>query len=122
MTFLFTDQQIFKENVLVYFNDILSSGMPPDLFNAEDKDNITNAVRNEAKAEGYFDSKDSLWEFYITKVRKLMHVVCCMSPVGDTFRNRCRKFPALTNCTSINWFFAWPEQALVSVANRSSFR
>ena len=117
-TFLFTDQQIFKEICLVYLNDILSSGVPPDLFNAEDKDNITNAVRNEAKAEGYFDSKDSLWEFYVTKVRKLMHVVCCMSPVGDTFRNRCRRFPALTNCTSINWFFAWPEQALISVAQR----
>jgi len=39
-----------------------------------------------------------------------MHVVCCMSPVGEQFRSRCRRFPALTNCTSINWFFSWPEQ------------
>ena len=29
--------------MLVYFNDILSVGMPPDLFNQEEKDNV---VRN----------------------------------------------------------------------------
>mgnify|MGYP006080337087 FL=1 len=71
-TFLFTDQQIFKETTLVYFNDILSSGVPPDLFNAEDKDNITNGVRNAAKAAGYFDSKESLWEFFVSQVRSLV--------------------------------------------------
>jgi dynein heavy chain len=116
--FLFTDQQIFKESSLIYLNDILSLGCPPDLFNEEDKDTIINGVRGEAKAAGVLDSRDTLFEFYVEKVRALLHIVCCMSPVGDKFRNRCRKFPALTNCTAINWFFGWPEQALISVANR----
>jgi dynein heavy chain len=118
LVFLFTDQQIFKEVCLVYFNDILSSGMPPDLFAAEDKDNCVNGVRSEAKGAGVMDTRDALWDFYVNKVRATMHVVCCMSPVGEKFRNRCRRFPALTNCTAINWFFSWPEQALVSVADR----
>ncbi|KAL3909006.1 MAG: hypothetical protein SGPRY_009580, partial [Prymnesium sp.] len=111
-----TDQQVFKESVLIYFNDILSLGFPPDLFNDEDKDGIINAVRSEAKQAGVLDTRDTIFEFYINKVRSLLHVVCCMSPVGDKFRNRCRKFPALTSCTSINWFFSWPQQALISVA------
>ena len=51
-------------------------------------------------------------------MRANLHVVLCMSPVGAAFRNRCRKFPALTNCTAIDWFFAWPEEALISVAQR----
>jgi dynein heavy chain len=42
----------------------------------------------------------------------------CFSPVGDAFRNRARKFPALINCTVIDWFHPWPEEALLSVANK----
>jgi len=40
----------------------------------------------------------------------------CFSPVGDAFRNRARKFPAIINCTVIDWFHPWPEDALLSVA------
>ena len=40
----------------------------------------------------------------------------CFSPVGDAFRGRARKFPALVNCTVIDWFTQWPEDALLSVA------
>ena len=50
----------------------------------------------------------------------------CKSTLGSktsyetylAMRNRCRKFPALTSCTAINWFFNWPSQALISVAQR----
>ncbi len=42
----------------------------------------------------------------------------CFSPVGSTLRVRARKFPALVNCTNIDWFHEWPEEALVSVSNR----
>ncbi len=45
-------------------------------------------------------------------------VVLCFSPVGATLRVRSRKFPAIVNCTSINWFHEWPEEALVSVSHR----
>lgn len=45
-----------------------------------------------------------------------MHVTLCFSPVGDVFRTRARRFPALINCTTINWFQAWPKEALKNVA------
>ena len=31
---------------------------------------------------------------------------------------RSRKFPAIVNCTSIDWFHEWPEEALRSVSYR----
>ena len=43
-----------------------------------------------------------------------------MSPVGSAFRSRCRMFPSLVNCCTIDWFTAWPEEALLNVA-KSSF-
>ena len=47
-----------------------------------------------------------------------VQVVLCFSPVGSTLRVRSRKFPAIVNCTSIDWFHEWPEEALVSVSSR----
>ena len=32
-------------------------------------------------------------------------------------RNRLRQYPALINCTTIDWFMEWPKQALLEVAD-----
>ena len=45
-----------------------------------------------------------------------MHLSICMSPIGEKFRNYTRNFPALINSTAIDWFMAWPEEALIEVA------
>lgn len=41
-----------------------------------------------------------------------------MSPIGNAFRNRVRKFPAIVNCCTIDYFHSWPEDALLAVASR----
>ena len=45
-------------------------------------------------------------------------MILCFSPVGSILRVRARNFPAVVNCTAINWFHEWPEDALVSVSAR----
>lgn len=119
LIFLFTDTQIVDEKFLVYINDLLSSGNIQDLFQQEEIDEIANGLRTEVKAAGYIDvSTPSVWKYFIQKVKQNLHVVLCFSPVGEDFRYRARKFPALVNCTQIDWFFGWPEEALLSVADR----
>jgi len=44
--------------------------------------------------------------------------VLCLSAVGEAFRERCRLFPGLVNCTTIDWFTEWPADALFEVASR----
>ena len=63
-------------------------------------------------------NRAAMHEYFINKVGKNLHVVLCFSPVGEAFRVRCRKFPALINCTALDWFFSWPYDALTSVACR----
>lgn len=65
---------------------------------------------------GLVDTRENCWNFFIDRVRKQLKIVLCFSPVGATLRVRSRKFPAIINCTSINWFHEWPQEALVSVA------
>ena len=59
-----------------------------------------------------------MMEFFIQRVRANLHTVLCFSPVGDQFRQRARQFPALCNCTTIDWFHPWPRKALHSVATK----
>lgn len=53
---------------------------------------------------------------FLKQVRKNLHVILAMSPIGDAFRTRLRMFPSLVNCCTIDWFSEWPEEALKSVA------
>lgn len=48
----------------------------------------------------------------------MSQVTLCFSPVGNKLRIRSRKFPAIVNCTAINWFHEWPQEALESVSLR----
>jgi len=118
LLFLLNEGQITKERFLVYINDLLSSGEIADLFPAEDQDTIINNIRPAVKGEGLIDNRDNCWKFFIERVRKNLHMALCFSPVGESFRGRSRKFPALVNCTVIDWFHPWPEDALLSVAQK----
>jgi len=42
-------------------------------------------------------------------------MILAMSPLGEVFRARLRKFPSLVNNCTIDWFAEWPEEALLGV-------
>ncbi|XP_052595155.1 dynein axonemal heavy chain 11 isoform X2 [Peromyscus californicus insignis] len=114
--FLLTDAHVLDESFLVLINDLLASGDIPDLFNDEDMDKIVSGVRNEVRGLGMVDSRENCWAFFLARVRLQLKMVFCFSPVGHTLRGRARKFPAIVNCTAIDWFHTWPQEALVSVS------
>lgn len=89
--FLFKDSQIIDERMLVFINDLLSSGDIPDLFPQEDKDEIINSMRSETKALGLVDSSENCWNTFIQRVKENLHVVFTASPVGENFRIRSQR-------------------------------
>jgi len=118
LSFLFTEGQITNERFLVSINDLLSSGEIADLFAIEDVDGIINNIRPSVKSDGIVDSKDNCWKYFIDRIKKNLHMILCFSPVGDDFRNRAKKFPAIINCTVIDFFHDWPQEALHSVSEK----
>lgn len=116
--FLLTDAQIADEKFLVCINDVLASGEISGLFSDEDVEPIIASMRHECKQAGILDTNENCWKFFINKVRRNLKVVLCFSPVGATLRIRARRFPALVNCTCIDWFHEWPQEALLSVSER----
>ncbi|XP_019945265.2 dynein axonemal heavy chain 7 isoform X2 [Paralichthys olivaceus] len=120
--FLFTDTQIKMESFLEDIGNLLNTGEVPNLFAVDEKQEICERMRvldrqrdRDKQTDG---SPLSLFNMFVERCRAQLHVVLAMSPIGDAFRNRLRRFPALINCCTINWFQTWPEDALQAVACR----
>jgi dynein heavy chain len=120
--FLFSDTQIKNESFVEDINNILNSGEVPNLFPNDEKMAIVEASRPWAKAQFGKKSADmtiaELFAFFVKRVKKRLHILLAFSPIGDAFRERLRLFPSLINCCVIDWFTAWPTDALVAVADR----
>ncbi|KAJ3368393.1 Dynein heavy chain 1, axonemal [Kappamyces sp. JEL0680] len=116
MVFVLTDTQIISESCLEDVNNILNGGDVPNIYNFEEMDRILNTMRPIAQEIGIVPTRENLFSHYLQRVKSNLHMIICMSPIGDAFRNRLRMFPSLVNCCTIDWFSTWPEDALRSVA------
>ena len=90
----------------------------PNLFGKDEIGGIVDEVRAAGKAAGVGETQDALYAFFLERVRTNLHIVLCLSPIGELFRARCRMFPGLVNCTTIDWFVDWPDDALFEVAQK----
>ncbi|KAF5270064.1 hypothetical protein FQA39_LY08476 [Lamprigera yunnana] len=114
--FLFSDTQIKTESFLEDLNNVLNSGDIPNIYQVEELDKIYQGMKGVLSELGIPLTKSNLFSTYQKQVRSSLHTVITMSPIGEIFRARLRQFPALVNCCTIDWFSAWPDSALQSVA------
>lgn len=116
--FLFSDTQIVNESFLEDINNLLNSGEIPNLFPPDEKINICDELSDRARSVGKGNNRDEIYAYFVSQCRERLHIVLAFSPVGEQFRNRCRQFPSIINCCTIDWYNAWPAEALFSVAFR----
>lgn len=67
----------------------------------EEIDEIVNTMIPKVKALGLNPERAVCLKAFLANVRRNLHVVLCFSPVGDDFRARAKKFPALVNATGM---------------------
>ena len=79
---------------------------------------MKNGLSEDLKNENIDDTPQNVFKFLIERVRRNLHVILCMSPVGEAFRNNIRMFPAFVNNMTIDWFSEWPQDALLEVAEK----
>lgn len=79
--FLFTDDHVVQESFLEMINSLLTSGMIPALFDASEKDALIQAVQSEIEETGVASTKETSWQYFITRCRDNLHIVMTTSPV-----------------------------------------
>ncbi|KAF9412146.1 hypothetical protein HW555_009276, partial [Spodoptera exigua] len=123
LVFLFADNQIIYEGMVEDINMLLNTGDIPNLYGMDEKveilDKMQTAVRESGKK--LETTPLAMFGFYVERVKANLRIVLSMSPIGDSFRNRLRMFPSLINCATIDWFTAWPSDALERVAHTFIF-
>lgn len=113
--FLISEGQLISEKFLEDINNLLNIGEIPNLYPQEDKENMLQDIKDKHKLNNV-NGINALWEYFVAKCKKNLHICSCLSPIGDKLRNRIRNFPSLISCTSPIWVQPWSEEALKEVA------
>ncbi|KAA0164767.1 hypothetical protein FNF31_02304 [Cafeteria roenbergensis] len=117
--FLFSDTQVVNESFIEDINNILNNGEVPNLWESDERAMIQEDCAKAArKLKLSLSTPQEVFSFFVDRCRQNLHIVLCFSPIGEAFRRRLRMFPSLVNCCTIDWFTAWPGEALRSVASQ----
>jgi dynein heavy chain len=121
VVFLLSDAQLVDaDGMLEDVSNILNTGQVPNLWAPDETQAILERLQKPAVEAGAprADTRDGVLDYFVQRCRDNVHIILCLSPVGSEFRERLRKFPSLVSCSTIDWFSAWPSEALHSVADR----
>ena len=113
---LITDSQIKEEGFLEDIDALLNSGDVPNIYNAEEKGELNEAVMpawltlmsQEKRSRNAEINPLQLYAFYVNRVKEKLHIMIAFSPIGSAFRIRLRQFPSIVNCCTIDWFQVCP--------------
>lgn len=120
----------------------LISGVISNLFTRDEQSEIMSELSPTMRRENPKRTltTEIVMEYFIQRTVQNLHVAFCFSPVsirktkssynfifiltfyfyfqvGEKFRYRAMRFPALVSGCTLNWFQPWPRDALVSVAS-----
>lgn len=113
---LINDSQINDDKILEDINNLLNSGEVPNIFPPDERQKLEKMLIDMYAEKNITVSVNDIWKTFVERVRKSLHIVLCMSPIGEALKVWCRKFPGLVNNCTIDWFEQWSGAALQSVA------
>ena len=88
VVFLFTDEHVVHESFLEILNNMLTTGTIPALFDASEKETLTQGIREEIEASGETPTKELCWNRFLSRCRDNLHIIVVMSPVGPSDLSR----------------------------------
>lgn len=109
------DGQMGNVSYVEDINNMLNNGEIPNLMESQDLINIRDNLPNEYSSKKLV-TESEVNSAFIELCKDKIHIVLCMSPIGETFRKRIMMFPSMINCTTVDWYLPWPEEALSAVA------
>jgi dynein heavy chain 2 len=109
---LIEDFQITKESILETVNSLISSGEAPGLYTHEELEPLMAGLRKAMEEDG---NARTPYEFFLSRIKKNLHIVLCMDPNHPSFLYRCESNPALYAQCSVMWIGEWRQQSLKEI-------
>lgn len=115
------DNQLKNELFLEDINNILNLGEVPNIFTADEKNEVVENMRTlESQLDKSLHTEggsQELFDLFIRMVREKLHIVIGMSTYSPNFNSSLRNFPCILNCCTVDWFTLWPPDALHFVSH-----
>jgi dynein heavy chain len=108
-------QEAFLEDI----QNILSSGLVPNLYSNEDMIRIRDEMKSEYKRAGGTEDIPALMnQFFFNRIIDNLHLAYIVSSTLKDFSVACKSFPALINNASFIFYNPWPMEGLYEVGVR----
>ncbi|KAJ3130163.1 Cytoplasmic dynein 2 heavy chain 1 [Nowakowskiella sp. JEL0407] len=112
---LVEDYQIaINASFLEYLNSLLSGGDIPGLYSQEEMDQVLSTSLKDSHSDVAF--RGSLYEYFISRVRKHLHIILLLDCSGPNFILNCESNPALYSRCTINWMESWSLESMSTLA------
>lgn len=107
---LLPESQIAADHLLALVSEVLMFGCVSRLFNDNEREGIASMIQ--ATGGSTDGAMETCWPIFVRQIRSNLRIVLTASPFSSTFREGCRKFPALTNFTTIDSYLPWSKATL----------
>ncbi|CAM9144794.1 unnamed protein product [Heterosigma akashiwo] len=104
VTLYVEDHHVVSEAILETVNSLLSAGEVPGLYTNEELEPLLGPLKELMMDEG---THRTPYDFFVSRVKKNLHVVLGMDSSHPKFVVRCESNPALYTCCDILWFGEW---------------
>ncbi|KAI8844037.1 dynein heavy chain and region D6 of dynein motor-domain-containing protein [Chytriomyces cf. hyalinus JEL632] len=101
---LLEDYQLIEPTFLEYVNGLLSGCEIPGLYSQDEMDALTSNLKSSHSEDGF---NGSLFEYFVHRVRRNLHIVLIMDSAHPQFVTNCESNPALYTRCQIQWMDAW---------------
>ncbi|KAJ3344816.1 Cytoplasmic dynein 2 heavy chain 1 [Entophlyctis luteolus] len=106
---LVEDYQMVDLEILECINSLLSAGEIPGLHSQEEIDAITSTLKESHSEEGF---QGSLFEFFVSRIRRNLHIALVMDSSSLSFAPTCESNPAFYSRCYIQWVESWQPESM----------
>lgn len=106
------DHRLTSNAMLETLNSLLSAGEVPGLYTHEELETLLAPLRERALEDGTYRS---VYDFFVSRVKRYLHVVLSMDATNHSFLNRCEANPALYTRCDILWMGEWRKASMRAI-------
>ncbi|KAL2914266.1 hypothetical protein HK105_206212 [Polyrhizophydium stewartii] len=111
--FLVEDFQLIDPSFLESINSLLSGSEVSGVYPQDELETLLASLKDSHSEAGF---RGSLYEYFVSRVRRHLHVVLVLDSASPQFASNCESNPALYTRCQLQWMDAWSLDSMAQLA------